>query len=70
MTVKQARKEYNKQLDRFYKAEKFFESEDIPYEEKERFLEDYNKLLEGLNKLLKKVGPYTNKEMLEGFDES
>lgn len=70
MTVAQAKKEYNIQLERFHKAERFFEDESIPYSQKEKFLPDYQKLLEGLNKLLKKVGPYTSKEILEGFDES
>ena len=69
MTVAQAKKEYNKQLDRFYKAERFFEDESIPYSQKEKFLPDYQKLLIGLSKLLRKIGAYTPKEVMEGFDE-
>lgn len=69
MTVAQAKKEYNIQLDRFHKAERFFEDESIPYSQKEKFLPDYQKLLIGLSKLLRKIGVYTPKEVMEGFDE-
>jgi len=69
MTVAQAKKEYNIQLDRFHKAERFFEDESIPYSQKEKFLPDYQKLLIGLSKLLRKIGTYTPKEVMEGFDE-
>lgn len=69
MTVSQAKKEYNIQLERFHKAERFFEDESISYSQKEKFLPDYQKLLIGLSKLLRKIGAYTPKEVMEGFDE-
>ncbi|WP_409229068.1 hypothetical protein [Gudongella sp. SC589] len=68
MTVAEAKREYNNQLERYYKAENFFNS-DIPQEEKEKFLPDFQKLLKGLSQLLRKIGVYTHKEVMEGFDE-
>jgi len=67
MTVAEAKQEYNKLLDRFYKAEKYFESEDIPYEEKEKQLENYQKILKGLNVCLDEIKTFSNEEMLGGF---
>ena len=67
MTVADAKQEYNKLLDRFYKAEKYFESEDIPYEEKEKQLENYQKILKGLNVCLDEIKTFSNEEMLGGF---
>ena len=68
MTVAEAKREYNQQLERYYKAEGFFNS-DRPQEEKEKFLPDFQKLLKGLSQLLRKIGIYTHKEVMEGFDE-
>ena len=62
-----AKQEYNKLLDRFYKAEKYFESEDIPYEEKEKQLENYQEILKGLNVCLSKIKIFTANEVLGGF---
>ena len=59
--------EYNKLLDRFYKAEKYFESEDIPYEEKEKQLKNYQEILKGLNVCLSKIKIFTANEVLGGF---
>jgi len=67
MIINQSKTEYNKLLDRFYKAEKYFESEDIPYEEKEKQLENYQAILNGLNTLLGKIKIFTTNEVLGGF---
>ena len=67
MIINQSKTEYNKLLDRFYKAEKYFESEDIPYEEKEKQLENYQEILKGLNVCLSKIKIFTANEVLGGF---
>ena len=66
MTVADAKQEYNKLLDRFYKAEKYFESE-VSQEEKEKQLENYQAILNGLNALLGKIKVFTTEEVLGGF---
>lgn len=66
MTIKQAELEYNKLLVRYNKATKYFES-DATQEVKESHLEGFNEVLKGLNYYLNRVGPYTSKQVLEGF---
>jgi len=58
--------EYNKLLDRFYKAEKYFESE-VPQKEKEKQLENYKVILNGLNVCLSNIKIFTANEVLGGF---
>ena len=58
---------YNKLLSRFYKALDYFENEDIPWEEKEKQLENYQEILKGLNVLMAKIENITDKEVLKGF---
>lgn len=67
MTTKEAKEEYNKLLQRFHKANKYFDKEDVPHSEKEQYLGNYQKILKGLNYLLGIIGTYTNEEILEGF---
>ena len=38
MTIKEAKREYNALLTRFNNAGEYFENDDIPYTEKEKFL--------------------------------
>ena len=59
--------EYNKLLDRFYKALDYFENEDIPWEEKEKQLENYQAILNGLNTCLSNIKIFTDDEVLGGF---
>lgn len=67
MTVAESRKEYNILLERFHNAEKYFDRQDIPYAEKEKHLGNFQAILKGLSHLLTKVGPYTEREVMEGF---
>ena len=64
MTVVQAKKEYNKQLERYYKAIDYFESE---AKDKDKFFKDFQQLLLALSSLLKKIGVYSQEEVLGGF---
>jgi len=66
MTVADTKQEYNKLLDRFYKAEKYFESE-VSQEEKEKQLDNYQAILNGLNNCLSKIKIFTDDEVLGGF---
>lgn len=66
MTIKQAEQEYNKLLTRYNKAIEYFESE-VTQEVKETYLEGFKEVLKGLNYYLDRVGPHTNKQVLEGF---
>ena len=59
--------EYNKLLDRFYNALDYFENGKIPWEEKEKQLENYKVILNGLNALLGKIKIFTEDEVLVGF---
>lgn len=68
MTILEAKKEYNKLLQRFNKANEYFEK-DIPQIEKEKFLDDFIEVLTGLNYLLSRIEVYTRQEVLEGFNE-
>jgi len=67
MTVADAKQEYNKLLDRYYKADKYFEDENIPIKIRHEQLENYQKILLELSRLLVIIKNYTNKEALEGF---
>ena len=64
MTVAQAKKEYNKQLERYYKAIDYFESE---AKDKDKYLKDFQQLLLALSSLLRKIGVYSQEEVLGGF---
>ena len=68
MTISEARKEYNKSLERFNKAEQFFDRKDKTQKEKESFLPMFTGVLNDLNYYLSKSGQYTTKELLEGFN--
>lgn len=68
MTISEAKKEYNLLLKRFYKAEEYFDREDISYQEKEKFLGAFQEILKGLNYYLSKIEIYTSQEVLEGFN--
>lgn len=67
MTISEAKREYNQLLTRFYKAEEYFDREEILYQEKERFLGAFQEILTGLNYYLSKIEVYTSQEILEGF---
>lgn len=64
MNVKE---EYNKLLQRFHKANEYFDREDVSLSEKDKFLGNYQEILKGLNYYLGKIEDYTNEEILEGF---
>lgn len=70
MTIAEAKNEYNKLLDRFNKANEYFDREDITQEEKERFLPSFQEVLKGLNYLLGKIEIYTKQQVLEGFHDN
>ena len=67
MTITEAKKEYNKLLVRFNKANEYFERTDISNEEKERQLENFDVVLKGLNYYLKRIEIYSSQEILEGM---
>lgn len=67
MTISEAKKNYNKMLQRFIKAEKYFDTTDISLEEKEKQLENFEVVLKGLNYYLDKVHVFSEQEILEGF---
>lgn len=67
MTIAEAKKNYNKMLQRFIKAEEYFDREDISQEEKEKQLENFEMVLKGLNFYLSKIEVYNQQEVLEGF---
>ena len=67
--MEEAKREYNKLLERFNKANNYFENENIPNTEKEKYLSSFNEILAGLNYYLGKIEVYTNQEVLEGFHE-
>lgn len=64
-----AKTEYNKQLERYKKAEEYFSRTDITFTEKLKYEQDFIDILMRLNYLLKEIGTYTEKEVLEGFNE-
>lgn len=69
MTIAEAKEKYNRMLKRFYKAEKYFDREDITQEEKEKQLENFEMVLKGLNYYLDKIHIFTEQEILEGFSD-
>lgn len=69
MTIKEAKREYNALLTRFNNAGEYFENDDIPYTEKEKFLPYFQKILTGLNYHLSQIEVYTNQEILGGFQD-
>lgn len=62
------KKEYNRLLKRFNKAEEYFDRKNISQKEKEGFLGNFQEVLRGLNFHLDKIEVYTNQEIMEGFD--
>ena len=68
MTISEAKKNYNKMLQRFIKAEKYFDRTDISLEEKEKQLENFEVVLKGLDYYLSKIEIYSEQEVLEGFN--
>lgn len=68
LTISEAKKQYNKLLQRYKKAEEYF-NRDIPQEQKEQFLNNYIEVLNGLSNLLLKIEIYEDEEVLEGFNE-
>ena len=68
MTISEAKKNYNKMLQRFIKAEKYFDRTDISLEEKEKQLENFEVVLKGLNYYLDKIHVFSEQEVLEGFN--
>lgn len=69
MTIIECKKEYNKLLKRFNKADEYFDRKDISQQEKEKFLPHYEEVLKGLNYYLGKINNYTTQEVLGGFSE-
>ena len=67
MTIQEAKKEYNKLIKRFDKAEKYFDRKDVSQEEKEKFLPHFQEILKGLNYYLMKIEVYTEQERVGGF---
>lgn len=67
MITTEAKREYNKLLDRYKNACEYFDRVDIPQEEKEKYLQHFKEILYGLNSLLRKIGVYTEQDILEGF---
>lgn len=63
------KKEYNKLLERYYKADKYFDRTDITEREKEKYIPHFKEILSGLNNLLLEIGEYEEKEILGGFHE-
>lgn len=68
MSIGQAKKNYNKELDRFYKAEEYFDRKEIPQEEREKFIPNFKQILNDLNYYLCKIQKYTDDEILKGFE--
>lgn len=68
MTIAEAKRNYNEMLQRFIKAEQYFDRKDISQEEKEKQLENFDVVLKGLNYYLTKIPKYTDDEILKGFE--
>jgi flagellin-specific chaperone FliS len=67
MIIEEAKEDYNKLLQRFHKANEYFDKKDIPQSEKEKFLGNYQEILRGLNYYLGKIEVYTNQEVMKEF---
>ncbi len=67
MTITEAKGEYNNLINRFNKANIYFERTDISDTQKEQFLSSFQEILLGLNYYLAKIEVYTEQEVLEGF---
>ena len=55
-------------LERYNKANKYFERTDISDTQKEQFLSSFQEILIGLNYYLQKIEIYSEQEVLEGFN--
>lgn len=67
LTVKDSKIAYNKNLERWKKAEEYFENPKITQAEKEKFMSDFENLLKAQNQLLRKIGIYSQENILQGF---
>ena len=67
MEIGNAKKEYNMLLERFNKANEYFDREDLSQEEKERFLPQFQKVISHMSYLLGEIEVYTKQEVFEGF---
>ena len=63
------KEEYNRMLDRYYKANIYFEQENVSQEEKLMYLPNFFEVLGNLNRLLMKIGKCTSNEKIKGFKE-
>jgi len=59
------KKKYNELLNEFNQAEKYLNSK-VPYEEKEKYVNEYEKIMHNLNSILEVV-PHENKNIRNGF---
>ena len=72
MVDKYIQEQYNNALARYKKAEKFFNAENVPLEQKERFFNEFNKVVRALSLMMKDFKTLygremTDKEINEGF---
>ncbi len=67
MDIENAKKEYNRLLERFNKANEYFDRTDVGQEEKEKFLPQFRKVLSHMSYLLGEIEVYTKQEVFEGF---
>lgn len=63
------KEEYNRMLDRYYKAKIYFEQENVSQEAKLMYLPNFFEVLGSLNRLLVKIGNCTSDEKIKGFKE-
>lgn len=63
------KKQYNQLLERYYKAEKYFDRTDITEREKEKYILHFKEILNNLNYLLGEIGEYETKNILGGFKD-
>ena len=67
MEIDKSKKIYNELLERFNKANEYFERTDISQEDKQRFLPQFQKVISQMSFLLGEIEVYTKQEVFEGF---
>ena len=68
--LKHSKQEYNQVLVRYKKAFKYLSNNEMPLEEREKWLQEYEAIVNKLNELVLEMRlgeAYTNEELQEGF---
>lgn len=67
MNITESKKHYNHYLERYYNGVKYLDDKKRTEEERENGLNLLDAIMKELNNLLKKVGSYTQGNILGGF---